>query len=910
MVVPMTTQGTRGSKRSSSSPVQEPVNEPSIGTENKATCNRSEKQTKRVREHKHSLKSNDGVKASIVGGIVDVGPENRRFLTKVLQKHFLFAALGDEERDAVIGFMGNRQYEANETVFQQGQRGDCCYIIQNGVFVVSIDGQSLKQLGAKHTFGEVALLYSVDRTATVTCLQRGTLWSLDEKCFRRCMAKLHNKQLSNVRGFLDSDPTFSCLKEEERDMLASTCSVQAFRKGDQILREGDVGDWMFIVMEGTVATIDQFGYTAVKRMGTILGSAGLMYTKRQIFSAAAIDNVVCLALGKIHVKRLIGPVERVLRRSAIKSLILDTVVGGRSAELSFFKKLTEEQRNVFIDNFADVTYDTGEIIISQGSRAQFLILVDGEVGILEDAASANEASAGARKSSVKALTKRVLTAGMTYGAKALVADTQMEDVAIALTRVRVHHIGLSTLTKCFNETLSEVIRLNEVKKVLSDVFLFQNLSEKQMALIIRSFERRVYQAYEVIVQQGEDAKHFFLIQSGVIQVIKNGEHIRTLGRWDYFGERALLLQEQRSATCRAESKCVCLVLGDFTFRGIVGMFRKTLEHRMHLQDLDITFDQLQLQAIVGQGTFGTVKLVNYISDTSKVYALKCVSKQHVVQQGQQKSVVGEREINAQCYHPCIMQFIKTFQDHEYIYFLTEFLGGGDLFYAIREIGCLSKEQSQFFSACIILALSYLHGRGIMYRDLKPENVLLDSKGNAKLVDFGCCKKALRTTTLVGTPEYLAPEVISGKGYTCVADWWSLGVMMYEFIVGPLPFGRDAQDQVELFKDIIEGALKFPITVTDKSGISILTGLLERPPELRIGSTQRGSKELEEHRYFSGFDWVALACQCLVPPWTPDTQRVKKNWEFCNGELVSPPGAKLYSRSRCRTEPGMEWAALF
>merc|ERR1719262_1046576 len=213
---------------------------------------------------------------------------------------------------------------------------------------------------------------------------------------------------------------------------------------------------------------------------------------------------------------------------------------------------------------------------------------------------------------------------------------------------------------------------------------------------------------------------------------------------------------------------------------------------------------LRLKAIVGRGSFGVVKLVHHKSDKDREYALKCVGKKQVVKQGQQKSIRIERDINAECYHPCIMQFIKTFQDAKNVYFLTEFLGGGDLFFAIREIGNLTKSQAHFYSASIALALEYLHARHIMYRDLKPENVLLDFKGNTKLVDFGCCKKALRTNTLVGTPEYFAPETILGKGYTCVVDWWALGVMMHEFICGPLPFGRDieGEDQLELFKEIL------------------------------------------------------------------------------------------------------------
>jgi cGMP-dependent protein kinase len=310
--------------------------------------------------------------------------------------------------------------------------------------------------------------------------------------------------------------------------------------------------------------------------------------------------------------------------------------------------------------------------------------------------------------------------------------------------------------------------------------------------------------------------------------------------------------------------------------------------------------------VVGRGSFGIVKLVYHKDDASKVYALKCVSKKQAVAQQQQKSIVVEREINAQCYHPCIMQFIKTFQDAKNVYFLTEFLGGGDLFYAIREIGNLTKDQCQFYISSIVLALEYLHARSIMYRDLKPENVLLDFKGNAKLVDFGCCKQCLRTNTLVGTPEYFAPETILGKGYTCAIDWWAVGVMAHEFIVGPLPFGRETEDQLELFRDILEAPLQFPKYITDETALSIISGLLERTPELRLGASTRGATEIKEHHYFLNFDWDGIVGHTLQTPWTPNQQELqKKNWEMAKGEPLTKEGD---SNFKCEKE--MEWAAVF
>jgi len=324
-----------------------------------------------------------------------------------------------------------------------------------------------------------------------------------------------------------------------------------------------------------------------------------------------------------------------------------------------------------------------------------------------------------------------------------------------------------------------------------------------------------------------------------------------------------------------------------------------------LQDLHLSMADLRMQAVVGRGSFGIVKLVYPKNDERKFYALKCVSKKQAVAQGQQKSIVIEREINVQCYHPCLMQFIKTFQDANDVYFLTEFLGGGDLFYAIREIGNLTKEMALYYTASICLALEYLHARNIMYRDLKPENILLDFSGNAKMVDFGCCKQCLRTNTLVGTPEYFAPETIIGKGYTCAIDWWALGVMAHEFVVGPLPFGRESEDQLDLFREILEAPLSFPKFIHDESALALVSGLLERTPEMRLGASTRGAKEIKEHQYFAGFDWDGVVGRVVPAPWKPDLNKLQENWEWCHGSEVTIEG-----EAPTHFEPGMEWASVF
>lgn len=864
---------------------------------------RSEKQTKRVVAHrrsetaprKQSHISNQAHRAT--------RPEDRKFLNKVLQKHYLFCWLGEEQRGIMIDHMEKIEIDEDTVVFEQSDKGDMFYIIMNGTFLVSIDKRPLKTLRPKNTFGELAILYNVSRTATISCVESGILWTLGEKRFREAQRSLQDQQRSKVSSFLEVAPGFCKLMPADRASIGEAVSVQVFRPGDQILREGEVGDWMFVIMEGNVQIADLQSSAMCRQPGTVIGALGIMCTKRQIFSAKAIDAVTCLALGRSSISELSSTIQNFLKKCALRMLLLGGATS-REGELDFFGQLFEPQLDQLLDRFEEVSFQQGNIISKSGSEPQVLIVVEGEVAVVTDEtlAQINDATY------IKEFAKDILRPGMSYGGSSVLDASELKDTVVALGDVRIRRFTNATLTEVIGGSVSDVLQWNEIKKVISEVFLFKSLDEDQIDSVVRAFKKRRYATGEVVVNQGDDAKHFFLIQSGTVKVLKDGVLLRTLARWDYFGERGLLLQERRSATVEAETACVCLMLEAKTFTDIVGMFRRDIEHRMYLQDLDITIKDLSTRAVVGRGTFGVVRLVCHCKDTSKMYALKCVSKQHVVDQHQEKAVTAERAIHEQCYHPCVVQFIKTFKDRRYIYFLTEFLGGGDLFYVIREIGALAKQQAQFFAGSIVLALGYLHGRGIMYRDLKPENVLLDFEGNAKIVDFGCCKKALRAATLAGTPEYLAPEVILGKGYTAAVDWWALGVMMHEFVIGPLPFGKESNDQLELFRDILESDVVFPEWIDDISAVAVICGLLDRTPELRMGSGGKGSKEIQEHAYFEKMDWKALLGHYMPAPWTPDINKIRSTWEAESEDGFDPEADENDDPNL--DEPEMEWSLIF
>ncbi|CAD7963299.1 unnamed protein product [Amoebophrya sp. A25] len=480
-----------------------------------------------------------------------------------------------------------------------------------------------------------------------------------------------------------------------------------------------------------------------------------------------------------------------------------------------------------------------------------------------------------------------MQAGEAYGGSLLVNVEQKFSARIRNVAVG-NTIVASFAPDAFSELQLGDADMNNRLQTLKKVTIFRYLSDAQTLLLARGFrELPPLKENEVVFAQGDVGDRFFIIKNGEVRaeltIAGGGEEakpkvLRTMGKSDYFGERALMFEEPRSASIIVNQPGTVLYsLDKDAFLRVMSkdsLMLKHLEYRIQLQNTFLSKDSLKVDRCVGRGTFGTVKLVHN-EKTQVRYALKCVRKMVVQEKKQETSIRMEREILAENDHPFIVHLVKTFRDSKFLYFLTELVTGGELYDAIRELDLLSRTQAQFYLGSICLAVDYLHEKNIAYRDLKPENVLLDSQGYIKLIDFGCARKlgeSGKTFTLIGTPHYMAPEIVLGRGYCQSVDIWSMGVCLYEFLCGPLPFGNDAgDDQLIVFKEILTGRLHFPDYVEDVEAMDLIKRLLCRTPELRIGCSLRGIWDIREHAFFSGFSFDLLLGRQLPAPLVPQEE---------------------------------------
>ncbi|XP_014242673.1 RAC serine/threonine-protein kinase [Cimex lectularius] len=316
----------------------------------------------------------------------------------------------------------------------------------------------------------------------------------------------------------------------------------------------------------------------------------------------------------------------------------------------------------------------------------------------------------------------------------------------------------------------------------------------------------------------------------------------------------------------------------------------------------VTLTNFEFLKVLGKGTFGKVILCREKA-TGRLYAIKILKKEVIIQKDEVSHTLTENRVLRNTNHPFLISLKYSFQTADRLCFVMEYVNGGELFFHLSRDRIFSEDRTRFYGAEIISALGYLHANGIIYRDLKLENLLLDKDGHIKIADFGLCKEDIKygstTKTFCGTPEYLAPEVLEDNDYGRAVDWWGVGVVMYEMMVGRLPFYN--KDHDVLFTLIIMEEVKFPRTLSSEAK-DLLAGLLVKNPHMRLGGGPEDAKDIKAHPFFSSINWTDLDQKRIQPPFKPhvtsetDTSYFDSEFTGESVELTPPENAAGYLNS--------------
>uniref|UniRef100_A0A665WLE1 protein kinase C n=1 Tax=Echeneis naucrates TaxID=173247 RepID=A0A665WLE1_ECHNA len=290
----------------------------------------------------------------------------------------------------------------------------------------------------------------------------------------------------------------------------------------------------------------------------------------------------------------------------------------------------------------------------------------------------------------------------------------------------------------------------------------------------------------------------------------------------------------------------------------------------HTRSAGLQMEDFSCISVLGRGHFGKVLLAEY-KKSGKLYAIKALKKGDIVTRDEVDSLMCERrifEVINSSRHPFLVNLYGCFQTTDHVCFVMAYSPGGDLMTHIHT-SIFTEKQALFYSSCVLLGLEFLHKNHIVYRDLKLDNLLMDADGFVRIADFGLCKEGMghgdRTSTFCGTPEFLAPEVLTDNNYTRSVDWWGLGVLIYEMLVGESPFPGD--DEEEVFDSIVNDDVRFPRFLSPVP-VSLIQKLLQKNPEMRLGAGEDDASEIKRDRFFQGTDWDALLARKVKPPFLP------------------------------------------
>nr|XP_029711227.1 cGMP-dependent protein kinase, isozyme 2 forms cD4/T1/T3A/T3B isoform X2 [Aedes albopictus] len=588
--------------------------------------------------------------------------------------------------------------------------------------------------------------------------------------------------------------------------------------------------------------------------------------KRQAISAEPLSSLAGMQGDLIKIPK------SSLSREIIKSAILDN---------DFMKNLEMTQIREIVDCMYPVQYGAGSLIIKEGDVGSIVyVMEEGRVEVSREG---------------KYLS--TLSGAKVLGELAILYHCQRTATITAATDCKLWAVE----RQCFQTIMMRtgLIRQAEYSDFLKSVPIFKNLPEDTLGKISDVLEECYYQKGDYIIRQGARGDTFFIISKGQVRVTirqpdtQEEKFIRTLGKGDFFGEKALQGDDLRTANiiCDSPEGVTCLVIDRDTFNQLISNLDEIRNRynddavserkKIYEEFRDVRLSDLRVIATLGVGGFGRVELVQLAQDKARSFALKQMKKSQIVETRQQQHIMSEKEIMSEANSDFIVKLFKTFKDRKYLYMLMESCLGGELWTILRDRGHFDDGTTRFYTACVVEAFDYLHSRNIIYRDLKPENLLLDVSGYVKLVDFGFAKKlqsGRKTWTFCGTPEYVAPEVILNRGHDISADYWSLGVLMFELLTGTPPF--TGADPMRTYNIILKGidAIEFPRNIT-RNASALIKKLCRDNPTERLGYQRGGISEIQKHKWFDGFYWEGLRNRSLPPPILPKVQSVVDTANF-------------------------------
>jgi cGMP-dependent protein kinase len=547
-----------------------------------------------------------------------------------------------------------------------------------------------------------------------------------------------------------------------------------------IYGKGSAANCLYVLKDGGINIKKDGKLITTLAKGDCFGLMEVIAGTNRIFEASAKEKTHLLTIPVFWLNSLYG--------DNFRSVVALSMIKYAFSNNPSLKKLNLKFLDEMFNFIQFKYYEKDSVIMKAGEPKNSLILVCIE-GELLDADSG------------KIICERN---NVLYGKEIYEDDSSKSSISIKCKQYSLLAIAkMSDVKNHFKCSLKSLGEKSSFIEQLRKVNLFKNFTNAKLENLQKKIKVEKVANGKNVITQGEEGTRFYIIKKGLVDIFVKDKYIRTMNENEYLGERALFFKEPRSATAKAHGDVEVYYLEKDDFETVIEKNLKDyLKDRLYLQDNTVQLADLLYYMKLGSGSYGNVSLVK--SKKNKFfYAIKNISCKQILYSQLHANLELERSILLKIDHPFIVKLVKTMKDKNYVYFLMDYIKGKELFDVIRDIGLLNKFQTQFYGASIMLAVQYLHERKFIYRDIKPENIMVLGNGFIKLIDFGTAKSIKdKTKTIIGTPHYMAPEVILGEGYSFKVDFWSIAICMYEFMCGGVPFGENHEEAMDVYLSII------------------------------------------------------------------------------------------------------------
>ena len=708
------------------------------------------------------------------------------------------------------------------------------------------------------SFGEISFYNGKKRNEEIIANENVELYAIDSESFRELIKRNNEIILKEKYNFLNNISIFESLDKISKYNVAQKMKKKEFPPNHKIIKKGEVGDTLYILKEGIVSC--RIGVKEIRKLSNneCFGLNAILVEVKRGADIIALQKCICYELSKNDLKEALSEdyIDVILfcfftycinNNTYMKQIIIDSLI--HSIFRCFSIKQYSKKEHICNSKSSDE---------SKKNKKRLIIVISGS--IYEKGNIVAEKGKILGEEIFQDYNNKNISDEMIAYPDCISLEASIDDLA------KVMKIDLN------KEKPYNILRyINKLKKS----YLFKNLSENTLEAIAKNMKKEKFNKGDKIIEEGTYGNTFYLISKGKVSISKEGKHLRILDQGECLGEKSLLSDDSlRTATATAEEKVICYVIYKKEFDMILSdsNTREYLLKKLALQNTDIQLNDLYYIKFLGKGKFGSVSLVH---NKQNIYAIKAISIKMVEKEKMLwKYFVNERNIMLSLDHPFIVKMVKSLRNTKYCFILMEFVNELNLDdHLSQKRTKRNLYETQFYIGSILLMLDYLQKKYIAHRDIKPSNIMIDVNGYLKMIDFGTAKILKDyTSTIIGTPHYIAPEILQGKGYSLSCDFWSLGICMFEIFYGIYPFGNNANEVIDIYKEVLKKNLVFPSENNKYATVnSFIRVLLSKKVNERLCNVSK----LKQKPFFEGFEFNKLNDFQLEPPYKPNKNDLTK-----------------------------------